>query len=167
MKNMNIFFLHKNPKKCAKYYVDQHVVKMILETAQLLCTAIWSCGGTAPYKSTHANHPCAVWTRQSKDNWNWLYSLAVALCEEYTYRYGKVHATQEIVQNLKVPDLPEKEFVNPPQCMPDCYKDENTIIAYRNYYIIGKIRLHCFKTRHAWKNREIPKFIVKALYTWN
>lgn len=158
---MNIFFLHYNPKKCAKYHVDRHVVKMILETCQLLCTAIWVCGGEAPLKKTHENHPSAIWARESKENWNWLRSLGIALCKEYTYRYDKKHKLEDTLYELSCPELPEKKFTEPRQAMPDKYKDESSITAYRNYYLYAKKHLHQFKTRHAWKKRRIPKFVLK------
>lgn len=69
---MNIFILDTNPKIAAQYHVDKHVVKMILETAQLLCSAHWLNGSEAPYKLTHKNHPCAIWTRECVENYNWL-----------------------------------------------------------------------------------------------
>lgn len=153
---MNIFFLHLDPKQCAKLHVDKHVVKMILETAQLLCSAIWLSGKKAPYKLTHKNHPCAVWTRANKENWKWLKQLGLSLCEEYTYRYGKIHKTQTVIENLECPNLENGSFHVPPQAMPDKYKNKtNTIRAYRCFYTFEKAHLH------SWKNREIPKFILK------
>lgn len=150
---MNIFFLSRNVRKCAKYHVDKHCVKMILETCQLLCSAIWMCGVEAPYKLTHKNHPSAIWTRANKANWEWLKSLGLALCEEYTFRYGKVHKCQSILENLTCPTLPDGEFFEPTQAMPDEFKNERSIIAYRSYYIHSKAHLH------SWKKRRIPKFI--------
>lgn len=165
---MNIFFLHFNPKKCAKYHVDRHVVKMILEYAQLLCTAIWlTCSeaklknNSPAYKKTHENHPSAKWVRKSKSNWLWLHKLSLKLCKEYTHRYGKTHKTESVLRNLQCPPLPDKKFTDPPQAMPDEFKDQDTITAYRNYYLFGKKHLHRWKTRHAWKNRNPPNFILE------
>lgn len=160
---MNIFYLHFNTKKCARYHVDRHVVKMILETCQILCSAIWMCGGEAHCKLTHKNHPSCIWARQSKHNWFWLKKLGKALCQEYTHRYGKVHKLESVIRELKVPDLPEIEFTQPTQAMPDIYKCEDSVTAYRKYYIEGKKHLHMWKNRHAWKNRKIPKFILEAI----
>ena len=151
---MNIFFLHYLTNICAQYHADKHVVKMILETAQLLCTAIWLSGGNAPYKATHKNHPCAVWARKSKENWIWLHSLGLELCKEYTYRYGKTHKTQFVLEKLECPNLPDEKFTNPPQAMPDIFKHPDTIMAYKRYYLYGKSRLH------SWKKREIPDWIL-------
>lgn len=159
---MNIFYLHHDPKICARWYVDRHVVKMILETCQLLCTAIWLSGGIAYCKPTHTNHPSAIWTRANKSNWKWLRQLGLALCEEYTFRYGKTHKLEKIIRELTVPNIPKGDFVQPPQAMPDEYKHEDSIIAYRNYYVLGKAHLHFWKSRHAWKKRDIPPFIQEA-----
>lgn len=159
---MNIFFLHLLPRICALYHVDRHVVKMILETCQLLCTAIWVTGGEAPLKKTHENHPSAKWARESRKNWKWLRQLGLALCTEYTYRYGKIHKLESTIRDLKCPDLPRIDFTCPPLAMPDEYKDKNQITAYRNYYITGKKHLHLWKNRHAWKNRDIPPFILET-----
>lgn len=148
------------------YHVDRHVVKMILEISQLLCTALWLAPdfdpeNPPPYKKTHENHPSAIWTRASKANWKWLKKLGLALCEEYTYRYGKVHKTEEVLRKIKCPNLPNKEFTFPPQAMPDEYKHKNSIVAYRNYYILGKAHLHLKKKGHCWKNRNPPPFILE------
>ena len=92
---MNIFVLDYNPTRAAKMQCDKHVVKMALETAQLLCTAFP--GGTAPYKLTHFNHPCAIWCRESLKNYNWLIDHGIALCDEYQHRYGKTHKSKEVI----------------------------------------------------------------------
>lgn len=152
---MNIFYLYHNTKKCAQAHVDKHVVKMILETCQLLCTAIWLSGGEAPYKATHKNHPSAIWARANKSNWNWLKSLGLELCAEYTYRYGKTHKSEKIITNLTVPDsIPDGDFFEPTPAMPDEYKCETSLESYRKYYRFGKQHLH------SWKKREVPEFIV-------
>ncbi len=156
---MNIFYLHRKRKKCVKYHVDKHVIKMILETAQLLCTAIWIMGGEAPYKKTHVNHPCTIWARKSKHNWIWLRRFGLYLCKEYTYRYGKIHKTQKILEQLKCPNLPVTSFTEPPQCMPEEYKVEgNTVQAYRNYYNGEKRRMFSWKGKI--NGRKIPSWII-------
>jgi hypothetical protein len=92
---MNIFYLHRDVWQCAKMHCDVHVNKMILESAQLLSTAHHELGSTAPYKTTHKNHPSAVWARSGRYQYQWLYRLLEALSDEYTFRYGKVHLTWE------------------------------------------------------------------------
>lgn len=171
---MNIFFLHRNPKKCAKYHVDRHVVKMILETAQMLCTAIWIVmdedyleKNPPPYKKTHYNHPSNVWARKSKKNWQWLHSLGLELCKEYTYRYGKVHKSQAIIESIECPSaLSDDEFTSPTPAMPDKYKGNSSLKSYRRYYLKEKSHIHIWKnskgiSRHAWKKRKVPKFILQ------
>ena len=151
---MNIFYLDNNPQKCAEYHCDKHVVKMILESAQLLCTTHWETGGEAPYKKTHVNHPSSKWTRESISNYKWLCELGMELCKEYTYRYGKIHKTQQHLEWLSdnLPDIPELGFTEIPQAMPDECKMENAIDGYRKYYIIEKAYM-C-----KWKNRLQPEW---------
>lgn len=145
---MNIFYLDRDPSLCAQYHCDKHVIKMILESAQLLCNAHHHTGGSPPYKQTHKNHPCSVWVRQSKSNYDWLLSLGFALCSEYTKRYGRVHKTQAVLEWLKAtdPKLPVKTFVDPPQAMPEEYRGLDTIQAYKAYYIGDKSGMATWKT---------------------
>jgi len=153
---MNIFFLHYIQSICARYHCDKHVVKMILETAQLLCTAIWCSGGEAPYKKTHMNHPSAIWARKSKENWNWLHVLGLELCKEYTYRYGKIHKSQAIIESLKCPNISDIPFTPPPPAMPKMYKSKDSLLSYRLYYIFDKTRML------TWKKRDEPSWIKKT-----
>lgn len=165
---MNIFYLHHDPRRCARYHLDRHCVKMILESAQLLCTALWLCGPIdppPPLKKTHHNHPSAIWARAGKANWLWLQSLALALCYEYTFRYDRQHKLETAIKNLATPNVPDIPFTPPPQAMPDVYKHADTITAYRQYYILGKSHLHFNKSGPAWKRRKMPAFIRRALYS--
>ena len=97
---MNIFVLDKDPKKCAEYHNDKHVVKMILETAQLLCGVHHMAESKLdiPYRLSHKNHPCSIWARECIENYVWLCDLGMELCKEYTYRYGKRHKSQDIIE---------------------------------------------------------------------
>jgi hypothetical protein len=133
---MNIFYLSESPELAALYHCDKHVVKMILETAQLLSTAHHELGGTATYKSTHKNHPSAVWVRQSASHYRWAARLWMELMRQYTYRYDKIHASARLADELRHPPaaLLDCGFVPPPQCMPEECKDPCTVTAYRNYY---------------------------------
>ena len=153
---MNIFYLDYDTTKCAKYHNDKHVVKMILETAQLLCGAHWASGGEAPYKLSHKNHPSAKWVREDINNYHWLCSLGVKLCNEYSYRYGKNHKTESIIywciENL--PNVPDVGFTPPPLAMPDEYKESSHVQSYRNYYM-GEKRDFC-----NWKHRDVPSWFV-------
>ena len=137
---MNIFYLHKDPQKAAEYQYDKHVVKMILESAQMLCTAHhhYDNGDNVPYKKAHYNHPSTVWARANKPQYYWLYNHMIALGEEYTKRYGKVHLTITKCKEallLYPHGMPDGFFTSPPQCMPDEYKTDDSVDAYWNYYI--------------------------------
>jgi hypothetical protein len=143
---MNIFYLDNDPATAARSHCDKHVVKMILETCQLLCTAHRLGGNTSPvlYKATHINHPSAHWVRLSSRNYLWAYRLLCELCKEYTYRYGRVHASERLLEPLRaIPkSVPNIGSTPIPQCMPDQYKvKDNPIQAYRNYYREGKASL--------------------------
>jgi hypothetical protein len=152
---MNIFVLDKDPKTCAVYHNDKHVVKMILETAQLLCGVHWVEGGEAPYKLSHKNHPSAIWTRECVENYIWLCDLGLELCNEYTYRYGKRHKSQDIIEwcLLNVPNIPEKGDITPfALAMPDECKVGDAVASYRVYYMVEK------RGFAVWKNRETPEW---------
>jgi len=151
---MNIFYLSDTPRLAAKDHCDKHIVKMILEYAQLLSTAHRVLDGdewadkNKLYKATHKNHPSAVWARDNKINYLWLWELLSFCCEEYTKRYNKVHATQrkglmdtlrEVPNNIIMGKATELVLTRPPQCMPDEYKCDDTIKAYRDYYLGEKI----------------------------
>jgi hypothetical protein len=157
---MNIFVLDCNPKKCAEYHCDKHVVKMILETAQMMCSILWLKGIKAPYKKTHAAHPCTLWLMESQENWIWLNEMVQALNDEYKYRYKhtKSHASFEVIQNLKMPKLPNAPRTKFAQAMPDIYKNNRSAVtAYRAYYLEEKREI-C-----TWTRREMPLWFSKAL----
>ena len=151
---MNIFYLDKSPTKCAQYHNDKHVVKMILETAQLLCGSHWATGGEAPYKLSHKNHPCSIWVRQDINNYNWLCSLGLKLCSEYSHRYGKTHKTENILYwcSENLPNIPDDKFTPPPLAMPDEYKESSHVQSYRNYYMGEK------RNFSNWKYRDVPSW---------
>lgn len=134
---MNVFYLDQCPAKAAQMQCDKHVVKMILETGQLLSTAHHVAGTGGCYKVTHKNHPSAVWARESTGNYRWLYAHLEALSDEYTKRYGKVHKTwREHSEALRsCPEgIPLGAQTAPPQCMPDECKNSDTVVAYLIYY---------------------------------
>lgn len=157
---MNIFVLSFNPRIAAEHHCDKHVVKMILETAQLLYTAhdVLPPGG---YKKTHLNHPCAIWTRESQDNYMWLCELGRELCKEYTYRYGKIHKTQAHIEWLSanVPELPKLGITEIRQAMPPEYKRPNPVEAYQTYYRENKLKLRGIVT---YSKRSPPSFLLMA-----
>lgn len=129
---MNIFVVDSDPVVAARSLCDQHVCKMVLETAQMMSTIA---GG--PYKSTHAFHPCVMWLRASRSNLRWALMHGSALACEYTRRFGREHASAKILAGAgmlaldMVPDTAATEFV---QCMPDAYRGPDAVEAYRRYY---------------------------------
>lgn len=186
---MNIFYLSQNPKQAAQYHLDKHVVKMILEYAQLLCTAHRLLDGIQTkqskttrsgkirdvkryvlanplnnelmYSATHINHPCATWCRDNINNYMWLYDLFVALCDEYTHRYGKKHKTDLMLRDiLKSPpvSISNAPFTPPAQAMPERYKHTDPVVAYQQYYIGDKYRFA------KWTKRSVPSWFKRQDY---
>lgn len=155
---MNIFYLHTNPKTAARMQCDKHVVKMVLESAQLMSTAYWELGEEGPYKKNHVNHPSAIWVRGSWDHYMWFRLHAFALAEEYTYRYNKVHKSQEIIKQLWEPPeaMARNGWTDPPLCMPDEFKCDDPVESYRNYYRLGKTKILTYN-----KGREAPKWLER------
>lgn len=151
---MNIFFLDYDPKLCARYHNDKHVVKMILETAQLLCGAhhLTKTPYEIPYKLSHKNHPCSIWVRHDLHNYKWLVELGFELCYQYTLRYGKRHKSQDVIEwcATHYPNIPNIKPTTPPLAMPDEYKLGDVVISYRNYYCGEK------KDFSKWKHGETP-----------
>ena len=155
---MNIFYLDRDPQRCAAMHCDKHVVKMILEYAQLLSTAHHEIDGVPSidcYKATHKNHPSAVWARENRSNYQWLWQLLSNLLQEYTFRYGKIHKTESSGIFWALKTLPHGlkggKFTDPPQCMPDYCKDDDAVVAYRTYYIKEKSYMA------KWKFSEPPE----------
>jgi hypothetical protein len=97
---MNIFVSSPDPEISAAVLDNKRVVKMVLETCQLLSTAINESGGIGPYKSTHINHPCSIWARSSRENYRWLFLHFIALIKEYRKRYKKIHKCQTYISEL-------------------------------------------------------------------
>ncbi len=156
---MNIFVLDTDPKKCAVYHNDKHVVKMILETAQLLCGChhVTESQYEIPYKLSHKNHPCSIWVRQCIENYIWLCDLGLELCAEYTYRYGKRHKSQDVIEwcLINTPNIPTNGDITPfALAMPDECKVGTAIDSYRAYYMLEKRELA------AWKNRQVPEWYL-------
>jgi hypothetical protein len=173
---MNIFILDKNVDLCAEYHVDKHIVKMPLEAAQMLCTNHWiekylghiprkltseewavikeaktKPDRAFPYLPTMYNHPCTIWARVSLENYEWLFCYALALNDEYRYRYGKEHkSVHDVVLKLPESSLPRGGLTPFAQAMPDDLKGEDAVNAYRKFYHKDKA------TFASWKYREKP-----------
>lgn len=160
---MNIFYLHHAPPLAAVMHCDKHVVKMILETAQILCTVhhIHGNGDAVPYKPTHQRHPSVLWAAESFVQYSWLRELGVYLCREYAMRYGRRHACEKYILGV-LKDAPpalaggKYKWREPPQAMPDDVKVEgDAVTAYRNYY-------KKYKAEFAqWKMGGVPVFMLE------
>jgi hypothetical protein len=145
---MNIFFLSDEPNEAASMACDRHSIKMILESAQMLSTVLRQHGydgDTYIYGQTHVKHPSTIWSGKTRANFDWLLEHALALCREYTARYGKFHKSEEIL--YRCGDLrdfiPEGSLTVPPKCMGFEYKIGGTnwkdvVASYRKYYQYGK-----------------------------
>ncbi len=181
---MNIFYIHHDPVTCAQQHVDKHVVKMILEYAQLLSTAHRYLDGAETvgtsksgrkakrwvlpderedilYKASHINHPSAKWCRHSVHNYNFLFKLWIELMREYHYRYGKVHSSMRLSKYLQTPpnNISNTEIFSAPwRAMPEDYKADRSEPDYtiKSYraYYNGA-KTNMFK----WKNRPTPEWI--------
>lgn len=148
---MNIFYLDSDPTKCAQAHYDKHVVKMILETAQILSSSYHIYNNNPDYriyKLTHKNHPSVKWCNQSVNNWNWLRQLGLALGKEYTRRYGRKHKSAIVIENMQTPiGMPSADFTPPPMVMDDKYKTDDTILSYRWMYVEQKSNLRSYTNR--------------------
>lgn len=185
---MNIFYLDPDPRTCAEMHCDKHVVKMIIEYAQLMSTAHRVLDGTqytdltangrriqrwrmsdpvmesTLYKASHINHPSAIWCRENKENYVWLYRMWFYLLQEYTHRYGKQHECAKLRAALYLTpeNIPDGEFFAPTPAMPVDLKvmAENplpgrkydSLKSYHKYYIVEKVRFA------KWKNRNVPEW---------
>ena len=151
---MNIFVLHSNPKQAAQSHCDKHVGKLLLESVQMLSTVAHKHGGSGPYRSTHATHPCTLWVAESRQNWIWLVDLAKALREEFHYRYDKHHASGLALDELQAPDLPNIGLTPHAQAMPDEYRvPHDAVAAYRHYYRAAKANFAKWE-----RGREAPSW---------
>lgn len=155
---MNIFVLDLDVDKCAKYHVDKHSTKMCVEYAQLLCGVhhiINENKYLIPYRLTHKNHPCSIWVRDCTENYIWLCKLALELCYEYTFRYGKIHKSQAVVEwaYKNIPNLPSKGKTTPfALAIPIDCKGDDVVESYRSYYKNHKQNIA------SWKTRGVPKW---------
>ena len=154
---MNIFLLDYNMLLNAQYHTDRHVVKMITEYNQLLSSAYYFTDNIPEniYQLTHENHPCSKWARESLSNWVWLRDMTLILCQEYTYRYGRIHAGETYCKSLPTPELIDIGITLFAQAFPDKYKNNDPVVGYRQYYLEEKQGL--FK----WTKRNIPPWIIQ------
>lgn len=158
---MNIFILDRFREDIARAHVDRHVVKMPLEAAQLACTTLHHYGIEAPYKPTHKYHPCALWTRETRQNFEWLCEYGIELYREYFFRYRKFHKSGLVLMWCleHAYAVPRGELTDFAQAMPEEFKQPDPIKAYRNYYI------HTKKHLAVWTRRERPAWFPDPLET--
>jgi len=178
---MNVFYLDKDPKRCAEYHLDKHVVKMIIEYAQLMSTAHRILDGeeytdltannrkikrwrmadekyeNGLMKASHMNHPSNIWLRQNNQNYIWLNQMWNYLLLEYTHRYGKQHACEKYKDVLYAPpvNIAEGVFTDPTPAMPDdCKIPNDSLASYHKYY--KERKAHFAK----WTKREVPQWFI-------
>ena len=166
---MNLFLLSWNPIQCARWHCDKHVVKMILELVQMLytawhvnnsyvprCAPLCKSTGNRGYKRlSNPNHPMAKWVRESLWNYTFTIQLATALCLEFQHRYGHIHGCTYHLLWLSehTPKFDTIEKTHIPQCMPEKYKADCPVQAYRNYYLGDKVAFA------SWSNkRQCPSW---------
>jgi hypothetical protein len=183
---MNLFILDKDPVKAAQLQCDKHVVKMIVESAQMLSTVhrmldgkeerrpsksgktmsrYWSLPDSREsilYKAVHMHHPCTVWTAQSNNNYNWHWVHFAALCDEYHYRYGKVHSTDKLLREAlkELPrNIPIGNLTSQPLAMksnPECIDYSDVVGSYRKFYQTKQARF-----KMVWSKRDVPSWFEK------
>ncbi len=179
---MNIFILNDDPVIAAKEQCDKHVVKMIVESAQMLSTAHRMLDGVMDkrrsksgktmskywelpdaregslYKAVHMGHPCTVWTMESSANYSWHYKHFIALCDEYTYRYGKVHASDTKLRHVlqaipkNIPNIDRTPFKLAMGSNPECML-EDAIESYQRFYETKQKRFTM-----TWSKRPMPSW---------
>jgi|TARA_R110000744_G_scaffold88399_6_gene172312 hypothetical protein len=178
---MNIFILDEDPRTAASMHCDKHVPKMVLESAQMLSTAHRMLDGVETkkrsksgktmskyfmlgdvrehhlYNAVHFNHPCTIWTRESTQNYLWHYELFIALCDEYTKRYGKIHLTDRSLREYlkptpnNIPNVDMTPFRLAMKSNPECMNESAPVESYRKFYMTKQER---FKME--WKNAQTP-----------
>ena len=179
---MNIFVLDEDPTLAAIYQCDKHISKMIVETAQMLSTNIRLTNGNTSiskeferhlkdpnrkeiYKVSYQNHPCTIWARKTKGNFLWLKKHGLALCDEYNYRYEKIHGSYPIIASCRSDTIPVGELTKFELCMPDIYKQENAVEAYRNLYAFDKSRFakwNKVRPPPEWYSDKIKSILLKS-----
>lgn len=166
---MNLFVLDPIPSVAARAHCNKHVVKMIVETAQVLSTVLHLKGVTVDgmYRPTHRAHPCTLWAAESRCNFRWTVALGLALCVEYTERYGKRHKTQDLLEELEAYSRTSSRlaacitfrFVGPDDClvMEAGTGVVDVVESYRKLY-----RLKYRKMSMVWPADRRPEWMVEA-----
>ena len=181
---MNIFVLSTDPVEAAQMQCNRHIVKMIVESGQMLSTVHRMLDGqltkrpsksgrtqvkyyehkdptmeSVLYKAVHFNHPCTVWSRESSANYEWHYDHFIALCDEYTYRYNKVHKTDTQLRSIlkvlpqNIPHGPLTQFKLAMKSNPECMFESDPVKSYRLFYQTKQARFSM-----DWTKREVPSW---------
>ena len=162
---MNIFAIEQDQHgnidwtASAKAQDNYRVVKMILESCQMMCTAInlQHDEQVTPYRNVHAKHPSTLWVRESSSNFEYLVEHTLAMLEEYTERFGKTHKCAGVLEKiLDVYDeslFPKQEQTKLPLCMPQEFKSDNIVDSYRRFY--------ASKPRIRYPENKIPAWFIK------
>jgi hypothetical protein len=156
---VNIYVLDTDIDACARFHCDRHVVKMVLESAQMLCTVLFEQGVDAPYRPTHRRHPCTLWAGRSLSNWLWLRELGLALNREFRYRFEKDrdHASTIVIRGLPRPPIPDLGLTEFAQAMPEKYRVPGSAVrAYRAFYVAEKGHFA------RWTRRPEPGWFVRG-----
>lgn len=166
---MNIFVINKNPKIAARELCDQHVVKMILESHQMLSMVVKELSSSEYWNSilpgapkAHLKHPCTKWVLESRGNYKWLVSHLREMHLEYTRRYDKIHKQEGLlmIYEGQMPHLnfPKERRTKFALAMPDECKSASPVQSYRKFY-----NLHKF-TFAKWKSGNIPEWFNPPVY---
>lgn len=184
---MNIFVLSECPVESAQLQCNKHIPKMVLESAQMLSTAHRILDGkievrksksgktnvkywkldepleSVIYKAVHVNHPCTVWTMKTSSNYYWHYNHFIALCDEYTYRYGKQHKSDLLLRNVlsALPkNIPVGQLTSHALAMganPECIDHNDIVGSYRKFYQTKQQRF-----KMVWTKRQVPEWFQYA-----
>lgn len=167
---MNIFWLYKRPAKCAEAYCDQHVIKIALEAAQMLVTALctlhpdgsWRSVVETTYKPTHAKHPLVAWIAASREHFVRVADVGVCLCKEYSFRWpGKTLRVEPLLKDMQHKGavlVPWTEPTKPPRCFGTVFRatSRSLRVAYREYY---QFKVEAFKRPMRYTRRAPPKWL--------
>ena len=170
---MNIFVTSPDPAECAAVLADAHVIKMAVETAQILSSALHRMGFVRPsgcgvglalghcfYKPTHTGHPCVMWAARDPRNFGWLVKHGIFLCAEYSRRFGgKRHGSLDVIERaaeaaMRLPGYSSEPPSAFARVFPDAFADLSVHSGYRAYL---KAKYQSWpESRQRWTNSQRP-----------
>ena len=171
---MNVFYLDTDPVLAAQYHCDKHVVKMIVETTQLLSFALhlqgldWNQHGLYKPNRAHLRHPCTLWVSESRSNFLWAANLALALLDEWCFRFSHRSRSEHrsfdpLSRALKLAFvLPDRKETPPAQAFSEfthLRDPQNPVLAYRAYYREAKRHLleYTLREKPVWLDDKAAK----------